>query len=624
MAATGDDQTRQLAPDAAQTPGVSVAPLQCELRALFATRPPHRALAMALASIGKLFGARYAVIHARVGFTPYSEEWGEDGYELPDNLRDEVNSLMLRVADQGHAQSVRLRLAAGTAVVVSAVLFGEGAEQVGHAALLFGDLERSEVHQLAAQVEALMGFLALLLTGRGAIAAGSPSGPVASAQALDSVGRPMRLLFQVVSDLANRHGLSAAAIGLVRGRSVRVALVSGQADLRDANPSVRAIRSAMEEALDFGEPVMFPAGARAPESGTSQPKMHAAWRRTRNVGIVASVPLRVGQQVIAVLSFATDTADGLSKEKVARIAAEAAPYAALIDVSSLAARPILRHVADEFSALRRRRLGTGRRAWITVACSLLVLLLLLFGRLPHSLTVPCTVRASDRRTISCPREGTLVELFVRPGDRVRAGQRLAALDSHEDTLAKIELQAQLATLDAQIDKALADRDAGQQRIFAADRQNVAARIAVVEARVEQAQIRAPSAAVVISGELRNQLGARLAMGAPLFELARYDRALVELRIPEHAILEAKATQAATFAATASPEISYRLDRLLIDPATTVTEGHNVFLAEAVTDATLDNLAPGMEGVARLETGWRSAWWVVGHRVFDWLRLNLWL
>ena len=130
--------------------------------------------------------------------------------------------------------------------------------------------------------------------------------------------------------------------------------------------------------------------------------------------------------------------------------------------------------------------------------------------------------------------------------------------------------------------------------------------------------------MILDGDLRELVGGKLSIGDPLFELARYDRMSIVLKIPEHLVLSARECVSAIFAASARPETSYPLDGLRIAPASTVLDEKNVFLGESLTTATLEGLAPGMEGVARLDAGFRPAWWVLSHRLIDWLRLNFWV
>jgi multidrug efflux pump subunit AcrA (membrane-fusion protein) len=249
---------------------------------------------------------------------------------------------------------------------------------------------------------------------------------------------------------------------------------------------------------------------------------------------------------------------------------------------------------------------------------------LAFGTLNHTFTVPCIVKATDRRTIACPRAGVLAELFVRPGDRVQEGQLLAAIDASDDFLQRAELTAEIESLSALVDQAVGERQAGQVRVHEAKKRSLEAQLAIVDASIAQAQIRAPNDGLILEGDLRERLGSRLDLGVPLFELASSDHASIELRIPERLVLAANECIEAEFASAAAPDHTYLLNRLSIAPSSTILDERNVFLGEADVEIDLGLLPPGMEGTARIDAGARSAWWVVTHRMTDWLHLNFWL
>ena len=111
---------------------------------------------------------------------------------------------------------------------------------------------------------------------------------------------------------------------------------------------------------------------------------------------------------------------------------------------------------------------------------------LAFGTLNHTFTVPCTVKATDRRTIACPRAGVLAELFARPGDRVQEGQLLAAIDASDDFLQRAELTAEIESLSALVDQAVGERQAGQVRVNEAKKRSLEAQLAIVDASIAQA------------------------------------------------------------------------------------------------------------------------------------------
>lgn len=594
---------------------VSVAALQCRMRELFATMPLHRAVAESVLHIGSLLEAEYAVMHARFGAQLLSEEWARPEFALSDSLREQVNAAMMEATQADAARCVRLGGEAGERAVVAAILYGDSAEQAGCAGFVFSDCTRAHAYELLVQIEALVGFLALLLTER---ARGAVAGAVGPA-ALSNANEPLRLLLQLVAEVSSRHALDQVAVGVVDGHDVRVALVNNETDIRQANPGVRVIRDAMAECLDHGAPII-----RSAEPTDSEFRLHGAWLGRRGSGAVASLPLKIDERIVAIVAMASRDPAALRPELLGVILREMSSYAALLPVARLATRSLWRHARDALAALVVTICGHRRRFLLSSASILLAAGWLAFGTLPYSITVPAIVRAVDRRIVSCPRDGILADLYVRPGDQVRAGQMLAELDSHDDTLAKAELDAQLMALDAKIDQALGEHDSGALRVLEAQRGGIVSQAAIVARRIEQARIRAPQDAVVLAGELREKLGARLAMGDGMFELARYDGAQVEVRIPEHQVLEARQLQRIVFRAAAAPETEHVLAQLRMAPATRVVDGKNVFVAEATAAATMAGLPPGMEGFAVIDVGARPAWWMLCHRALDWMRLNFWV
>jgi hypothetical protein len=594
---------------------VSVAELQCRLRELFASKPTHRALAMALHQVSDLLHADYAVVHARYGAMPLSEEWCRDGLEPSEGLREAAAETMTAALAQDQARCVRLTTGTEDGALVAAVLYDAGHQQAGSAAFAFRDCSRAKAYEALVHVESLVGFLALLMSSSGK---GDGRPAAASARPAEHVGEPPRLLLDLAAEIGNRHGLDQVAIGIVRGKRVRVALMNGEVDPRAANPGVRALRDAMGECLDHGAAV-----SASGDPGLAEFRLHAAWLHSRGGGAVASLPLNAAEQTVAVVSVACADPAVLSPERLAAIARDISAYPPLLHVARIASRSLVEHARDSLAEHWQRGRGQKRRLWV-LALAGATTLWAAFGTLPYSLTVPGVVKAADRRTVSCPRDGILAEIFARPGDSVRVGQLLAELDSHDDQLARVELECEVKAFDAQIDRALADHDAGQLRVLEAQRRGASAKLDVCGQRIEQARIRAPRSGIVLTGDLRERVGSRIAMGEELYQLARTDGSLLELRIPEHALLDARGTVNASFVASADPASSHALTRLRIAPASTVVDGHNTFLGEAWIDSSPWHLAPGMEGFAMLDVGLRPVWWVVAHRSLAWLQLNFWI
>ncbi|MCR9245972.1 MAG: efflux RND transporter periplasmic adaptor subunit [bacterium] len=599
---------------------ISLTALQCELRALFANRPTNRALLEVLQRIGSGLGAAYAVVHARLGVHLLSEEWQPPGNSLDNDAREFVNSTLWEAISAEEAMCTRVP-GDDNAVLITAVMYDRDIEPSGGAALVIQNCDKARALQVLAQLEGILGYLSLLIGGTDSD--GQRLAERRSIEPHSAASHPIRLAYSLISDLEARYGFDLTAIGFVDGQRIEVTAISGVDDLRPANPGVGILKSAMEECLDRGSPVTH-LGIDDPQS-TDDCRLHAQWSAETNGNPVASFPLVCMDEVVAIVSFSQGAGTKLTREQVQLIAEEVSGYAALVPLTRAASRSVARHAVDSLRSTASNLLAPGKRRNLAVIIGLFLIgIWLAFGTMTYTFTVPCVVKATDRRTIACPRTGVLTELFVQPGERVRSGQLLAALDANDDFLRRAELSAEIESLEALVDHAIATRDSGQLRIHEAKKHSLLAQLAIVDERIGQAQIRAPQDGLILEGDLRERLGGRIKMGDKLFELARYDQASISLQIPERLVLSAHECRIAEFAPTARPNTIYHVNELRIAPASTVIDGSNVFLGEGTVPIDLDELPPGMEGSARIDAGDHSPWWVLTHRVTDWLRLNFWL
>lgn len=612
---------------ASATTGIST--LQLELRRLFRAVPAHVALLQSLARLGEHLRATYVSIHARLGSRFLSEEWVREGMVVGDALRETVNENMLEAMDAGKARCARLGEDPDFAVsVIAAVIYDQDLEEVGAAAIVVGPGDREGALHALSQFEGIMGFISVLASGDGG-GGGGGSGVETEhldPQAARAAMHPVRLAFHMVSRLQNRHGLEQVAVGFVQGarKRIRVVAAGGLDDVRAANPGVKLIRAAMEECFDRREIVLCP-GTIVTEDSPPQDdcRMHSQWSRSVGGDAVGSFPVRFEDQIVAVVSVRHGGA--LETSDLAGFAEELGGYETLVPLASLSVRGVAAHVRDSTMAWARGKLLSGRRK----AVALLVLPVLLvgwlaFGSLPYSLTVPCVVVALDQRTVSSPREGTLIDVRARPGVPVAAGELLAVLDAREETLKRVELEAELARVDAQIDMALGTGDAGMVRVLSAERGAIVAELEVVKLSIEQAEIRAPMTGTVIVGDLRRRVGSTVALGEPLFEMATGGRLAAELHIPENRMSQDLDGVTGVLAPSVRPHERISLGPVSVFPVSRVVDGKNVFYGESKAFEEAGGLLPGMEGFAHLDVGWRPVWWVLTHRITDWMHLRFWL
>jgi multidrug efflux pump subunit AcrA (membrane-fusion protein) len=170
---------------------------------------------------------------------------------------------------------------------------------------------------------------------------------------------------------------------------------------------------------------------------------------------------------------------------------------------------------------------------------------------------------------------------------------------------------------------MAKRAAAQVSILAAQIDQAAAQLKLLDDQLSRTRVLAQFDGVIVKGDLSQALGAPVERGQVLFEVAPLDSYRVVLQVDERDVADVRAGQRGHLLLTAAPSDTrpFRVEKLT--PVSTPREGRNYFRVEARLESTLERLRPGMEGVGKIEVDRRRIVWIWTHQVIDWLRLALW-
>lgn len=432
--------------------------------------------------------------------------------------------------------------------------------------------------------------------------------------------------FTLTNSLKSNIGCDQAALGLVRGKSVKLYCVSGFDDVYPRSPGSQQIQQAMCECLDAGEVVCFQAESESDEGRvTTGHHLHKQWYASLGASPVASIPLFVGEKCVAVVSLRNPGGSSFTRpllSKVQELVTPMMPGLLLLERANQTALQRGRQEIVTFTKSFSQPGGTRRK--VLAAGLLIAAAWVIFGKTEYRLAVPCKVQTTDDLQLSAPFEGAIAEAFVRPGDEVTAGQALVcmdtdALESQRDKLLAELRRADIVTVQASMNGNVAEAAESQ-----ADSEIAKVQLKVIKQKLADATIRAPSDGVILEGRLEARLGEVVSLGEPLLRFAPAGRWDVDILVPDSSAAEIQIGQTANVAVSARPEITSPMRIVQINAASQVEQGQNVFAAEAEFEGSPPKwLRAGMTGVARVEVGQRPVWWVWAHRVIDSVRLQLW-
>ncbi|KAA0014625.1 HlyD family efflux transporter periplasmic adaptor subunit [Billgrantia pellis] len=434
---------------------------------------------------------------------------------------------------------------------------------------------------------------------------------------------------QLVSRLASHFEAERVSLGWRRGSRTRVEQISHSAQFNRKMNRIRATETAMDEALDQRISAVWPAPA-GPGWEHRVVRAQAALGGMTGLTSVISLPLLDGAEPLGAVTLERDMP--FDAEEVAALESLLALCARALEEKRRNDRALPLKVAVATSEQLGRLFGPGFLGYKLTG-------LLLSGGLAFSwvatgverIAADAILESREQRVMTAPFRGYIDAALVRPGDRVEAGQPLADMETRDLLLERLQWQSELAKFERQEQEMRARGDRAGVNVLAAQRDQAQARLALVDSRLERARLLAPFAGVVVSGDLIQRLGGVVEQGEELFRVSPLDDFRLELEVPERRIDDVRVGQRGelVLAAMTGERLPFVIERLT--PQTRSSDGSTRFVVEAslvrdaegIDGAARRELRPGLQGVARIETGENKLIVIWTRELVDWLRLTLW-
>jgi multidrug resistance efflux pump len=424
-----------------------------------------------------------------------------------------------------------------------------------------------------------------------------------------------------VTELATRLDCDRVSMGFVRSGRARVCAVSHTAHLGSRTNLLRAIGAAMDEAIDQKDPVAVPP---MPGAAPRVCRAHDDLARQGAGGGVCTVPFASGNRMVGALTFESRTGrpfDVGTLDFVEAVAGLAGPG---LEILRRENRWLAVKAMDTASQGVRRLVGPGHLALkLGTLATLATAALLCFATGDYRVAARAVMEAGVQRAAVAPFSGYISEAPVRAADLVRAGQVLAVLDDRELRLERAKLESLRDQLERQRALALAQGNAAQINIARAQIDQTVARTALVDDQLGKTRVVAGFDGIIVTGDLRESLGAPVDKGQVLFEIAPLDAYRLVVQVDERDINDVVIGQGGQLRLASAPfdPIPFAVEKIV--PVAIAREGRNFFRVEGRLEHARERLRPGMEGVAKIDIGRRHLIVIWTRSALDWARLTLW-
>ncbi|MEX2214147.1 MAG: HlyD family efflux transporter periplasmic adaptor subunit [Phycisphaeraceae bacterium] len=473
----------------------------------------------------------------------------------------------------------------------------------------------------------------------------------------------------LVNEVASRWQGERVSLGFLQGRYVKLVAMSHTEKFTRKMKLVQDIESTMEECLDQDVEIVYPASTRA--SYVSRAAADLSNRHGPTA--ILSLPLRRDGKVVAVLTIERAVNKPFTLDEVETLRL-------MCDLCS--ARLAELHESDRWFGVKIAR--TARKGLAFVVGSehtwIKLLVLAIVGFLAFAIFVKgsdrvdatFTIEATEKHVITAPFTAKLDTVNFEPGDwvltrasvlrvesalsmsgqaltlmpfaglsldpylnrmkeDVRSRSILATLDTTELSLRRANLTAEKSSYRIEADEALRDGKKAAEQIALAKVEKMDAQIALIDYQVKQAVIHASIDGIVLTGELKRQVGTVVEPKTQLFEIAPLTSLRAELAIPEDRIADVMPNAGGELSLAARPGTYLPFQLVKVHPVALVVDQQNVFKAEATLNDTevlregIQNewLKIGSKGVARIDVGERAYGYLWTRNLVNWIRMKLW-
>ena len=426
----------------------------------------------------------------------------------------------------------------------------------------------------------------------------------------------------VVTEIASQLGCDRVVLALLTGKELKIEAVSHTVQFdRHAN-LLNATMAAMTEALDQGEPIVYPPDR---DDRLVVTFSHAELAQMSGGGGVVTLPLTHGGRQIGALTLERASGFRFDTPSVELLEGLAAMLGPLVDLKHAQQRTLVGHAADSATGFWQKLAGPrhGGFKLIVLLIAMTVAFLSLVDGV-YRVSANARVEGEIQRSVTAPFQGYVRETTKRAGDTVSKGELLARLDDRDLKLERVRLQAQREQMGKQYREAMAKRDRSTVRVVSSQIDQVEAQLALVEEQLSRTEIIAPFDGILVSGDLTQALGAPLERGQVLFEIAPLDDYRVVLQVDERDIADVRAGQQGELVLSSMPQTVFPVGVVKVTPVSMAKEGRNTFRVEArIASQAGPRLRPGMEGIAKVHVDERRLIRIWTRELATWIRLKLW-
>ena len=424
----------------------------------------------------------------------------------------------------------------------------------------------------------------------------------------------------ICNEVASKYQCSRVSLGWQEGAYVEIKAISHIEKFDKKTEILKLLGQAMEESLDQDTEIHYPSRTNQSSLITLSHKAFSAQQRVENI---LSIPLRLDEKSIAVLTCERAVEFGEQETKGLRVLADQA-VRRLTDLkysSRWFGSKITHGIKRFFSSFLGVR-HTGKK--LLLITSIVALLLLALIPYPYRVEASFIIKTENMVFMPAPFDGYVKAVYVKAGDSLKAGSPVLDLDVEELVIQESILTADISRYEREQRKHLISDELADMKIASSLKKQSVEKLKEIQFYINNSSILAKNDGVIVEGELDKMIGAPVKKGDVLYKMASIENLYVELEVDEEYINEIKKGTQGNIVFITEPKYDYPITVEQIVPVSIIKNEANKFVAKGtLNESPMNWWRPGMTGIAKLDAGSHSMLWIMFKKTIDFIYLKLW-
>lgn len=425
-------------------------------------------------------------------------------------------------------------------------------------------------------------------------------------------------LLTLVNELSFRFNCSQVSIGWLEVNTIVTKAISSIETFEKNSDTIDLLESLFEEVASQEEMLIYPNSDESLALYESE-----RYFKHRNINQVVSIPIFFKTKLcgVVVLEMIDSEISGQDIDIVNLCVNQLSPWIMSLQQEQ---EPFYKRISRKFVSFTEETLSiryTGIK--FIIALLLFVLLSSLVIKIDYKVDGTASLETDFVTYLSAPYDGVIDNVKVKEGDDVLKDDLLLTLDMNELKLKENESRANVIRYNQEAEKARATGSLADMKIALSKKDEAEVSLSRVEYYISQSNIKAPYDGIVVEGDHTKLLGSPVNKGDVMLKIAKLGSMFLKIKIKEEDI--DSITSSGKFIFLSRPSISYNITIDKIIPVAEVDKSEgNVFVVKAFINEKEEFWwRPGMSGIAKIDVGEKTIFWIATHKIVDFFRIYVW-